>query len=494
MKRVQMPHLNEKYEKKLFTRKDILIISEGVIGQNFIAWIRRSKVNSNYYTINCKNLNISCLPNSNLEYINEDMTGFFKVEKVLSKKPFESIFIIMKDRDEALEILKNVRILNQKVRVIFVNRWDGVRISDDYTTIIDRNEIVASQLYTRLPNIPTIAKDIGLGNGELMEVLIANGTTYAYKTFATLMSEEDTWRIVGVYRKKEFFFPKKNHVIMPNDTLLLAGKPSVLESLYKKINDRQKVFPAPYGKNLGLILNLNDSIEKIATHIKEVYHFKIQLELVPEIYIYTYHIKDEKKIEEIENIIKSYNSRYMTLRKSNDYHRVIEDMKGQEVGVIFVSNNLFIKHFYQDKFYQMKIPVFIFGNKPLFDIKKSLLIIGKKEEMEKISTSVLDIAETFKFELNLCNYSPSGAFEDEETLDIEKHYETIANLFDFDINIEHKTVNPIRELAPKDDILHLIPFNKEFISRSIFEIFSMSLNQQFLNKHKYPKLLIPVDG
>jgi hypothetical protein len=142
----------------------------------------------------------------------------------------------------------------------------------------------------------------------------------------------------------------------------------------------------------------------------------------------------------------------------------------------------------------MKIPVFIFGNKPLFDIKKSLLIIGKKEEMEKISTSVLDIAETFKFELNLCNYSPNGAFEDEETLDIEKHYETIANLFDFDINIEHKTVNPIRELAPKDDILHLIPFNKEFIGRSIFEIFSMSLNQQFLNKHKYPKLLIPVEG
>jgi len=493
MKTNQISNLIDTTEKKPLVSKNILVLAEGMIGKNLFAWIRKSKISSNKYTINCKNLEISCLPNSNIEYIQEDVTSAYRVENILKKKAYESVFIVMTNKEEAILVLNNIRAFHEKIRIVFVNRWEGVKISDDYTIVLDRNEIVASQLYTRLPNIPTIAKDIGLGQGELMEVLIANGTTYVHKTFASLMSQEESWKLVGVYRKKEFFFPKENQLILPNDTLLLAGKPSVLESLYKKINDRQGVFPAPFGKHIALIINLRDSIESIKTHIDEVCFFKMQLQSVPNIFIYT-KSNDAKKMKAIEKFIETKDNDTIILKTIEEHHTLTQEIEDQEVGVIFVCNDLFIKRFYQDKFYQMKIPVFIFGTIALFNIEKSTLLLGKKEDMERISTTVLDIAQTFDLHFCLCNYEPDGHFEEEEIKNIEKHYETLAHLFDFEISIEHKKVNPIRELAKKDDFLHIIPFNNEFRSKSIFEILAMSLNQQFLNKHKYPKLLIPTEA
>ncbi len=111
--------------------------------------------------------------------------------------------------------------------------------------------------------------------------------------------------------------------------------------------------------------------------------------------------------------------------------------------------------------------------------------------MESLSSSVFDICETLNLKLILCNYDPEGDFAEKKN--IIEHYETLANLYNFKIEIKQKRANPIRELREESDILHIIPFDKSVMKRPIANFFSQNFSRYFLGIKKHPKLLIPIE-
>ena len=145
----------------------------------------------------------------------------------------------------------------------------------------------------------------------------------------------------------------------------------------------------------------------------------------------------------------------------------------------------------QERLYILKRPLYIFGISSLYNISKATLLMGDEVEMETLSSSVFDICETLNLKLSLCNYDPEGDFSEKKN--IIEHYETLANLHSFKIEIKEKKANPIRELREESNILHIAPFDKSVMYKPIANFFSQNFSRYFLGIRKHPKLLIPIE-
>ena len=101
-------------------------------------------------------------------------------------------------------------------------------------------------MYDQLPNVPLVAQNVGLGQGEIMEVHIPFGSSYAYRHIGSILQRK--WKIAALYRDEKQILPTNATMIKPNDTLLILGKPLVLDGVYRTINKRMGLFPEPFGK------------------------------------------------------------------------------------------------------------------------------------------------------------------------------------------------------------------------------------------------------
>ena len=250
--------------------KNILILADGSIAKHFINWINRKRVAENRYYVTCYKVGLtSPKMGKNVTFIHADPTSFSKLCHIMDEVKYTHIFIVMEDIRDAEYSLKNVRLIDDKVRVVIVNRWDDNTIgqNEENVTVIHNDELVAAHLYDQLPNVPVVAQNVGLGRGEIMEILVPFGSSYAYRHVGSILQRK--WKIAAIYRDEKQIIPTNATMIRPNDTLLVLGKPIVLDGVYKSINKRMGLFPEPFGKNLYLLLNLEHDQKKALLYLKE---------------------------------------------------------------------------------------------------------------------------------------------------------------------------------------------------------------------------------
>jgi hypothetical protein len=238
--------------------KNILILADGEIAKHFVQWVEKSRIDDNNYYIICNKESLDLKNESNLTFIRKDPTSYYRLSHIMKDIEFAVAFIVMESREEEITVYRNIRLLAPKLRIVFSSKWDDLSINDNNIKIININELMASSLYEELPNVPIIAKNIGLAQGEIMEVLVPFGSSYAYRHIGAVSHKK--WRIILIYRDDKQIFPNNATMIKPNDRLIIAGNPTVLEEVYKTITQKRKLFPEPFGKNLYLIIDMK--IEK----------------------------------------------------------------------------------------------------------------------------------------------------------------------------------------------------------------------------------------
>jgi hypothetical protein len=128
-------------------------------------------------------------------------------------------------------------------------------------------DLISGHLYDKLPNVPIVPNNIGLGQGEVMEVHVPFGSSYAFRHVGSIVQQK--WKIVALYRDGKQILPTSATMIRPNDTLLVVGRPTVLDGIYKLINKRKGLFPEPFGKNIYLLLDLRYDKKKAIEYLKE---------------------------------------------------------------------------------------------------------------------------------------------------------------------------------------------------------------------------------
>ena len=471
--------------------KNVLILANGNIAKHFVKWLGKSRIYSNQYYINCCQQDKECFTKTidNITYIDIDPTSNLRLKTLMDEVEFSTIFVVLEDKLEAKFTYKNIRFIDNKVFIVFVSKWDDVSFDDENLNLLNINEVMASSLYEKLPNVPLIAKNIGLGKGEIMEILIPLGSSFAFRHVGAISHRK--WKIVAIYRQEKQIFPTNNTMIQPNDRLIVIGNPLVLEEVYKRVNKRQGVFPEPFGRNLYLLVDMEQKREEILSQINEAIFLSNKL-VKTKLFIRLLKVVDIEDINEIKSLENDNIEVFVTYNDDDIFQDIDFDMSQHEIGLFILTRSIFKQSKYKNYIGSFNRPIYLFGEESLFNIHKAVLLMGEEAEMESLSTSVFDISESLKLELTLCDYNPEGDFE--ETAKIVDHYESLSRLYGFNVNIEKKRVNPIKELLSKDAVLHIAPYNKEISNSSWLNFFSTQLSKHLLSIKKHPLLLIPVEG
>jgi len=471
--------------------KNVLILGSGEIAKEFVQRVSKSRINENHYYISFSQESASvktCM--ENITCIDIDPTSYMRLKQVMSDKEFRVVFIVMEDNTESLYTLKNIRMIDPKILVVFVsNGNDEIPLDDENITIIDSNEIVAGTLYEKLPNVPIVAKNIGLGHGEIIEVLVPVGSSFAFRHVGSISHRK--WRVVAIYRNEKQILPNPATMILPNDRLIVMGNPIVLEGVYKKINRRQGVFPEPFGRNLYLILDSESEKEDILLQMNEAVFLSNQLSKT-KLYVRLISINNFELIQELRVFENEHVSLLLSYEDEKVFQDIDYDISQFDIGLFLLDNRLFFKKNYKEYLYDLTRPIYLFGEKSLYNIKDAIILMSNEVEMESLSSSVFDFSESLGLSLSLCDYNPEGDFE--ENYNIIEHYESISRLYNLRVTIEKKRVNPVRELLKKEKILYIAPFSKNIRDTSFISFLSTEVSHYFLSIKKHPQLLIPVEN
>ncbi len=469
--------------------KNILILADGSIARHFVEWIGRKRVADNRYYVTC--FHEDATPEKlgkNITVIKADPTSYARIRHIMDDVKFSHVFIVMENKEDAIYTLKNIRMVEDKIRIVLVNQWDDPQIGreEENVTLINVDELIAAHLYDQLPNVPVVAQNVGLGKGEIMEIHVPFGSTFAFRHVGSILQRK--WKIAAIYRHEKQILPTNATTILPNDTLLVVGKPLVLDGVYRTINRRIGLFPEPFGKDLYLILDFRVDKAQMLLYLKESLYMMEKLE-EKQLFIRIIYPNDFELLEKVKN----YESENVTISVCYDDHDVdhlIEyDIQEQDIGLVFISIDAFSYGSIRETLYSLKKVVYLFGDQLLYNIDKSIVLMDDERKMESISSTAFDVSESLGLELCLCDYDPEGEFETRKI--VVEHYETLAHIFNMDIKIEHKIANPIRELANMENVLQIAPFEKELNQNSFWKLISTKISDFLLTTRKHPKLLVP---
>lgn len=424
----------------------------------------------------------------NITIIDADPTSFSKLKNIMDATKFSNLFIVMEDIEDARYALKNIALINTKMRIVLVNQWDDNEIGKDQEniTIVHSDQLIAAHLYDQLPNVPLVAQNVGLGQGEIMEVHVPFGSSYAYRHIGSILQNQ--WKIAALYRDEKQILPTNATMIRPNDTLLILGKPIVLDGVYKTINKRIGHFPEPFGKNIYLVLDLRyDQKDAMLYLIQSIYMLE-KLE-DKELYVRILYPNNFKLIEELKTLESERVTLSISYDNDNVKSLVKNDIHEYNVGLVMNSIPTFEADDLKETLYDLKKLVFLFGDKLLYNIKNSVVLMSENEKMESISSTAFDISETLGLGLTLGDFDPEGDFESKKM--IIEHYETLTHIFNMEMTIEQKVANPIRELSNMEDILQIAPFEKHLNTDSIRKLISDRIQDFLLTTNRHPKLLVP---
>jgi len=466
-------------------------LASGSIAKHFIDWLGKKRVANNHYYVTT--YTPDTLPEKigkNITLIEADPTSYSRLSRIMEETHYSNVFVVLDNKEDAKHTLKNIALIDAKVRTLFVNHWEDETLGKEISnlTVVYVDELITAHLYDNLPNVPLVAQNVGLGRGEIMEVHVPFGSSYAYRHIGSIVQRK--WKIAALYRDEKQILPTPATMIRPNDTLLLVGKPLVLDGVYKTINKRIGLFPEPFGKDIYLLLDFRYDRKNALIYLKEAIYLLEKLEK-KELYVRIIYPNDFALID----AVKSYESDIVTISVSyddEDIKQLIEyDINQYDIGLIMNSIKTFEADDLKETLYDLKKIVYLFGDKLLYNIKKSIVLMTDNEKMESISSTAFDISEVLELNLLLADFDPEGDFESRKI--IIEHYETLADIFNMKIDIEQKIANPIRELSNMNEVLQIAPFEKRLNSDNFIKFISTKVQDFLLTTTRHPKLLVPFE-
>ncbi|QOY53356.1 COG3400 family protein [Candidatus Sulfurimonas baltica] len=465
--------------------KKILIISDGDVGEHFIRRTIDTYTSENiYYVVQRKAKEYKDVNPKRFKFYEFDSTSLYKLSNLL-KMDFVQVIIAMENQLDVENTIKNIRTIKKQLRVIVLNRWNLLN-EDPNVVLINSNEILASRLLDYLPNVPVIAQNVGIGEGEIMEVLVPFGSSFVYRHIGVI--EQKNWRIVAIYRNRKLVMPNRRRMIQPNDLLLLVGEPTVLKSVYRAIKRELGQFPEPFGSNIYVYIDMNivnlktiENFVKMAIFAYEKLHQKLFIKIVN-----PNNISVIWKIKEYVNDDITIDIDYNSLNLKENF---FSDIKTYHVGLVIVPKEMFKNYSIRQTLYEAHVPVLKIADKTFSSVKDAVIILSDNRDIEKISSTIFDISEQMNFNIELYNYLNEHQEAKEQVIE---HYYNLSTIFSKNIKVIKESENPIKVLKQKDDFIHLLPFTRKLTKRRIYSIFSTDSERLYHKLDDYHQIFIPV--
>ena len=471
--------------------KKILVILDGIVAKRLMQRIVEANTGENSYDVIY--LNDVILPvqkPSNFTFYKFDPTSKSKLAMVLDKNIHTEVLMALNTKDEMLNVIKNIREHKKNMQINILDYW-GIKINDEYVNVYRGIEVLANGMVEKLPNVPVLAQNIGLKQGEIMEIRIPFGSSYAYRYIGSI--EQKEWKIFGIYRNQKMVNIKPSFVIKPNDIILVIGNPKVLMQVYNAIGKTQGQFPMPFGHNVYLYLDLYleniDSVKKVIEEAKFLNQKLKNNNLIVKITRPTTvdimdYIKDELKYHPSIKIIMDYAN--LGFRKN-----IKEDFRKHDIGLIILTSVMFEDTSKISRILEMKVPIFKIGKENLKSVKQTVVVLNDTHSYEQISPIIFDVASQIKTKIKIFDLDPIGSQKNKSNL--LAHFENLSKIFNEKIEIVSNGQNPIRALSKETNLLHIMPLKKEMFKKR-FSFKFLYTNSDFLSfdNSVNNQLLIPI--
>lgn len=465
--------------------KKILIISDGSAGEHFIKRVIETYTSENiYYVVELKAKEYEEVNPARFKFYEFDPTSFYKLSNLL-KMEFVQVIIAMDSQLDTENTIKNIRLVKKNLRVIVLNHWN-MNNEDSDVIVVNSNEILASRLLDYLPNVPVIAQNVGIGEGEIMEVLVPFGSSFVYRHIGVI--EQKNWRIVAIYRNRKLLMPSRRRMIQPNDLLVLVGDPAVLKSVYRAIKRELGQFPEPFGSNIFLYVDMclvnSNTIEEMIRRAVFA-HKKFKHNLVIKV-VNPSHIETLQYIKEFrdENVIVDIEYKSRDLRAT-----FYKDIKSYHIGLVIVSSEMFGDYYTRNTLYESHVPVLKLSDRSFSSVKDAAIILTDSRDLEKISSTIFDISEQMGFNLEIYSYMNEHDDDKEQTIE---HYNNLAAIFSKSIKVIKENENPIRELRKKENFVQILPFTPKIKKRRIYSLLSTDSEKLYYKLDNYHQIFIPI--
>lgn len=471
--------------------KQILIIADGLLAKTFIDKLHALRSNLHHYTIVTQDESILNSQNisENFSFYNFDPTSFSKLKGLINGY-FSQFIIIMKDELEAVASYENLRQITAKTDIVFLNLWDLNNESmqnDKHIEFVDTKSIISTHFVGHLPDMPSLADNIGLGQGEIMEVKVPIGSSYLYRHLSSVQQKK--WRISLIYRSGEIILPKPNVMIRPNDTLLIVGDPIVLQSVYRSIKREPGQFPSPFGSNIYIFLDMKImSDERLNKLIDDSLFLHSRLKnrrLIFKVINPTLNIS----LARLKDIMSDDGNKSITILIdyfASDNSNMKTEILGLDVGLVLTDNEYFFK--FKQLFYILRLPILKLGIKELRSLKHGAILSDGKENIENQSAVIMDFSSQLSIDVKLYYFDNKNSDEH----DINEHFESISKLFEKSISIENSVKNPLLRLSNNDDMIQFITFDKRLAKDDKFIFLSTNISRHYKKMSKNSQLFIPI--
>ena len=398
--------------------KKILIIADGILAKQFLEKVMETEAGENSYTIvTYKEETLPKKRPENFKFFEFDPTSYEKLAIVLNEQFFQ-VMIMMSNELDVKATYTNIRRVDGKVRIVIMDRWD-LKIEDKRLLMLNSREILASRFADHLPNTPIVAQNIGLGIGEIMEVSIPVGSSYAYRHLASI--EQSRWKIAAVYRSNTLILPRPALMLLPNDLLLLVGDPKVLQSVFKSIKRELGQFPSPFGSSIYCLidmLRMSDKEIDVLLNDALLLHSKLNSnKLHVKIINPTY----SKALDKV----KSYSNHHINVMidyfETNPRKALRDDTESMDIGLIVVMNRFFQKN--KRTLYKTKLPIFKMGKQGFASLNQGVVLSNDAHEIEQESSVIFDVATQLSLDLKLYSYNPDHESEKNSLIE---HFDNLS--------------------------------------------------------------------
>ena len=252
--------------------KQVLIIASGKFARHFLSKVCKIKDVIRSYRVIAKNTDAvpTELENeSNFSVEIFDSTSIERLRVVLAEEEFDRCIVIMEDEFDTKVTLENLKTLAPDLELYVADFWGLLRENKNeaHVKIVNTLALNSSRFIGFLPDSPVFADNIGLGRGEIMEVKVPVGSSFAYKKISTLSNAK--YQIPMIYRHNNYIVTTPGSRIYPNDTILVVGEPSALRAVFAEVKKQSGQFPSPFGLNIFALIDMRKmSDDEIARTVR----------------------------------------------------------------------------------------------------------------------------------------------------------------------------------------------------------------------------------
>ena len=469
--------------------KNVLVILDGPIAKHLLKRMIDLNNNFNQYDIiyNDDNILEDNIP-SNFTFYKFDPTSYSKLLFVLNKVLYQNALVVLSTKEDTIAVVDNIRKKYKDLNFSIYDNWN-IELNDKNIQYYRGQDVLSNGLIELLPNIPVFAQNIGLKQGEIMEIKVTFGSTYAYRYIGSIAQKD--WRIVALYRNQQLITVKASLIIKPNDLIVIIGKPKVLLQVYSAISKSTAQFPMPFGQNLYLYIDMYIQSEKeILNAIKDVKilhkrlkNFKLVVKITRHSTVESIN-KIKKELADIKNLIISMDYHSKGMRKI-----LKEDKYKFDMGMIVLTKSLLNYREIISEILALKIPIFKIGNENISSLKNSLILLNDNKLYEQISPILFDISNQLKITPKVLDIDPIG---DSKREDLLAHLNNLSKIFNQNIVVVSEKSNPIKRVSSEQNVLQILPLKVDMFKKRKIKFFNTDSDLLSYDSYKFNQILIPV--